>query len=171
VAPEHESSSPYSRQPATDPYPEPTRTLYTPLASLSKIHSDPIFPPTPWSSKWSLSFGLSHQKPIYSPHFRRKSLWGGVGSGAVRGESVLVGGLKGCYWSKTVWRTRELHNYIQTENIKQLRVACSECTSTVYCGCCDNVLQWITLNSSEHMKYFCLLFVQWLWNKCFQDGL
>jgi hypothetical protein len=27
---------------------------------------------------------------------------GGVGSGAVRGESVLVGGLKGCYWWKTV---------------------------------------------------------------------
>jgi hypothetical protein len=28
----------------------------------------------------------------------------------------------------------------QTENIKQLRVACSECTCTVYCGCCGNVL-------------------------------
>jgi hypothetical protein len=27
---------------------------------------------------------------------------GGVGPGAVRGESVLVGGLQGCYWSKTV---------------------------------------------------------------------
>jgi hypothetical protein len=49
----------------------------------------------------------------------------------VRGESVLVGGLQGCYWWKTVWRTRELHYYIQTENIKQLRVACSECTCTV----------------------------------------
>jgi hypothetical protein len=42
---------------------------------------------------------------------------GGVGSGAVRGESVLVGALKGCYWWKAVWRTRELHCYIQTENI------------------------------------------------------
>jgi hypothetical protein len=38
----------------------------------------------------------------YSPHFTRKSLRGGVGSGAVLGESVLVGGLKGCYWWKTV---------------------------------------------------------------------
>jgi hypothetical protein len=42
----------------------------------------------------------------YSPHFTRKSLpdWGGVvvGSGAVRGESVRVGGIKGCYWWKTV---------------------------------------------------------------------
>jgi hypothetical protein len=37
----------------------------------------------------------------YSPHFRRKSLRG-VGSSAVRGESVLVGGLKCCYWWKTV---------------------------------------------------------------------
>jgi hypothetical protein len=100
----------------------------------------------------------------------RKSLRGGVGSGAVRGESVLVGVLKGCYWWKTVWRTRELHCYIQTENIKQWRVACSECTCTVYCGCCDNVLHWITLNSSEYMKAYCLLFVQWLWNKCFKDG-
>jgi hypothetical protein len=27
---------------------------------------------------------------------------GGVGSDAVLGESVLVSGLKGCYWSKTV---------------------------------------------------------------------
>jgi hypothetical protein len=27
---------------------------------------------------------------------------GGVGSGAVQGESLLVGELKGCYWWKTV---------------------------------------------------------------------
>jgi hypothetical protein len=87
-------------------------------------------------------------------------LWCGAG------ECVLVGGLKGCYWSKTVWRIRELHCYIQTENIYQLRVACSECTCTVYCGCCDNVLHWITLNSPEPMKDFCLLFV--LWNKSFR---
>jgi hypothetical protein len=33
------------------------------------------------------------------------------------GGCVLVVGLKGCYWWKTVWRTRELHCYIQTENI------------------------------------------------------
>jgi hypothetical protein len=100
----------------------------------------------------------------------RESPCGGGGSGAVRGESLLVGGLKGCYWWKTVWRIRELHCYIQTENIKQLRVACSECTFTVYCACCDNVLIWITLKSSERMKAYCLLFVQWLWSKCFQDG-
>jgi hypothetical protein len=71
---------------------------------------------------------------VHSPHFTRRSLRGGGGSGggAVRVESVLVGGLKGCCWWKTVWRTSELHYYIQTENIiKQLRVACSECTCTV----------------------------------------
>jgi hypothetical protein len=106
----------------------------------------------------------------YSPHFTRKSLRGVVGSGAVRGESVLAGGLKGCYWWKSVWRTKELHYYIQTENIKQLRAACSECTFTVSGACCDIILHWITLNSSEHKKDLCLLFVQWLWNKCFQDG-
>jgi hypothetical protein len=39
---------------------------------------------------------------VYHQHFTRKSLREGVGSGAVRGESVLVGGLKGCYWWKTV---------------------------------------------------------------------
>jgi hypothetical protein len=35
------------------------------------------------------------------PHFTRNSMRGG-GSGSVRGESLLVGGLKGCYWWKTV---------------------------------------------------------------------
>jgi hypothetical protein len=53
-----------------------------------------------------------------------------------------------------------------TGGCKQLRVTCSECTFTMYCACCGNV----TLNSSEHMKTYRLLFVQWQWNKCFQDG-
>jgi hypothetical protein len=30
--------------------------IYTPPANLPKIHSDPILPSKPWSSKWSLSF-------------------------------------------------------------------------------------------------------------------
>jgi hypothetical protein len=42
----------------------------------------------------------SHSK--YSPHFTRKSLRGCVRSGALRGGCVMVGGLKGCYWWKTV---------------------------------------------------------------------
>jgi hypothetical protein len=109
----------------------------------------------------SFSSAVSRDHTRYSPHFTRKSLRGGVGSGVVRGECVLVGWLKGYYWWKTVWRIRELHCYIQTENIKQLRVACSEFTFTVYCVWYGNVLHWITLNSSEHMKAYCLLFVQW----------
>jgi hypothetical protein len=108
---------------------------------------------------------LSTQRAIVQSAFHEKVPAGGAGSGAFRGESLLAGGLKGCYWWKTEWRTRELHCYIQTENIKQLRVACSECTFTVYCGCCDNVLHWITLKWSEHMKAYCLLSVQWLWKK------
>jgi hypothetical protein len=41
------------------------------------------------------SVALCELLDIYSQHFMRKSLRGGVGSGAVRGESVLVGRLKG----------------------------------------------------------------------------
>jgi hypothetical protein len=41
--------------------------IYTPIANLPKIYSDPIFPSTPWSSKWPLSFRLSHQNSVYIP--------------------------------------------------------------------------------------------------------
>jgi hypothetical protein len=40
---------------------------YTPPANLHKIHSDPILPSMPWSSKWSLSFWLSHLNLVHSP--------------------------------------------------------------------------------------------------------
>jgi hypothetical protein len=36
-----------------------------PPANLPKIHSDPIFQPTPWSSHLSFSFGLSHQNIVH----------------------------------------------------------------------------------------------------------
>jgi hypothetical protein len=61
VAQEPEGSSPHSQQPATGPCPEPVDSNPHPEAKLPKIHSDPIFPPTPWSDEWVLSFGLSHQ--------------------------------------------------------------------------------------------------------------
>jgi hypothetical protein len=61
VAPEPEGSSPYSHQPATGPYPEPTE----PTPYLPKIHSDLILPSTPWSSEWSISFWLSHQNLVH----------------------------------------------------------------------------------------------------------
>jgi hypothetical protein len=60
--------------------------------------------------------------------------------------------LRGAGGMRTIRWTRGLllvggtthHSYTQTENIKQLRVACSECTCTVFCGCCDNILDSIT---------------------------
>jgi hypothetical protein len=35
--------------------------LYIPPAILPKIYSEPVILSVPWSSEWSLSFGLSHQ--------------------------------------------------------------------------------------------------------------
>jgi hypothetical protein len=64
VAPEPEGSLPYLQEPATGPYTELTgSTLHSPSQSL---HSDPILPSTPWFSKWSLSFWLSHQSTTLS---------------------------------------------------------------------------------------------------------
>jgi hypothetical protein len=72
VAPEPAGSSPYSQQPTTGPYPEPTAPI---------LHPQPIFlrsiliPSTPWSSEWSISFGLSHQNSfLSSPIGNRGSL-------------------------------------------------------------------------------------------------
>jgi hypothetical protein len=39
--------------------------IHTPQASLPKIHSNPIFPPTPWSSKSSPSLGISPPNLVY----------------------------------------------------------------------------------------------------------
>jgi hypothetical protein len=38
------------------------RIQFTPWANLTKIQSYPILPSTPWSSEWSLSFGLPDEK-------------------------------------------------------------------------------------------------------------
>jgi hypothetical protein len=61
VAQEPVGSSPHSQEPATGPYPGLAESSPHPQASLPKIHSDPILPPTPWSSEWSVSFELSHK--------------------------------------------------------------------------------------------------------------
>jgi hypothetical protein len=54
MAPEPEGSSRYSQEPATGPYPEPTKsTLHIP-PTLLKFHSDPILPSKPRS--WSELF-------------------------------------------------------------------------------------------------------------------
>jgi hypothetical protein len=65
VAQEPGGSSPHSQQPATGPCPEPVESNPHPQASLPKIHLDPILPPTPWSSKWSLSSGFP-TKTLYT---------------------------------------------------------------------------------------------------------
>jgi hypothetical protein len=67
MAPEPEGSSLYLRKTTISPYPEPTGSTLQPPANLPKIHSDPILPTMPWSSKWSLSIGVSHQNPIHFP--------------------------------------------------------------------------------------------------------
>jgi hypothetical protein len=64
VAPEPEGSSPHSQEPATSPSPEPGESTPYPPTNLPKFHFDPILPSTPWSLKWSFSFGLSHQNPV-----------------------------------------------------------------------------------------------------------
>jgi hypothetical protein len=67
MEPEPEGSSPYLQAPATGPW--IVSTTPHPV-SLPKIHSDLIFPPMPWYSKWSLSFGLSQQNPT---QFRKEN--------------------------------------------------------------------------------------------------
>jgi hypothetical protein len=67
MAPEPKGSLPYSQGPATGPYPEPTESTLPHTASLPKIQSEPILPSMSRSSKWSLSFGLSH-KTSYNMH-------------------------------------------------------------------------------------------------------
>jgi hypothetical protein len=59
---EPEGSSPCSQQPSTGSYPEPVRSIHTIPSYLSKIDFNIVHPPTSWSSKWSLSFWLSHQR-------------------------------------------------------------------------------------------------------------
>jgi hypothetical protein len=65
VAPEPKGSSPHSQEPANDPYPKPGESIPTPSSNLPMARFDPILPSTPWSSKWSFSFGLSHQNPVH----------------------------------------------------------------------------------------------------------
>jgi hypothetical protein len=56
--------STYNSQPPV-PILSQSNPIHTPQANLPKIHSDPIFLPTPWSSNWSLSFGLSRQNLVH----------------------------------------------------------------------------------------------------------
>jgi hypothetical protein len=82
------------------------------------------------------------------------------------GECSLPGGLEGCLWWEALC-SRELDCYTQAKNMEQLRDGCSECIFTVYCGCCDNILEWITcdlkmLSVRKHMIACTMLFVHLL---------
>jgi hypothetical protein len=109
-----------------------------------------------------ISYMQYKNKAKYSPPASRKSLrWNGC-SGAVYGGCLLSGGLEGCYW----WEVQHARvTLLHTDRtLKQLRVACRECTCTVFCGCCDNILHLFTgdLNMPgvcKHVKGYCLSFV------------
>jgi hypothetical protein len=53
-----EGSLPHSQELSTGPHPEPDQ---------SSSHHPIIYPPTSWSSYWSLSIGLSHPYPVRVP--------------------------------------------------------------------------------------------------------
>jgi hypothetical protein len=70
VAPEPEGSSPYSQQPITSPYPEPTgATLHSPLHSPSQSPRDTFWshPPIYGVVFQVVSFWLSHQNLLHIP--------------------------------------------------------------------------------------------------------
>jgi hypothetical protein len=105
---------------------------------------------------------INNVKWEYSPPAGRKSLWCDGSSGAVQGECLLLGGIEGCSWCE-VWHVRETRYYTQTVNLKQLSVACSECTFSVFCRCFNSILRLVTGNLKlrsvhKHTKAYCLLF-------------
>jgi hypothetical protein len=69
----------------------------------------------------------------YSPPAKRKPIWDDE-SGAVQRECLLSGGLEGYCWWK-ISPTRLLYRYTKAENVRRLRVACSECMFTVFWEC------------------------------------
>jgi hypothetical protein len=62
MAQEPEDSSPHLQALANSPYPELVESSPQPPAYLPKIHSDPILPPTPWSSECDL---LRRNRPSF----------------------------------------------------------------------------------------------------------
>jgi hypothetical protein len=98
---------------------------------------------TPLNTDWKHE---AVKSGMYSPLARRKSLWGDGGFGVLLGECLLP----------------VLHQRVTPLNTDwKHEAACTECTSTVFCMCCDNVLHLITgglmmLSVCKHMKACCL---------------
>ena len=70
---ECEGSLPHTQVPATCPYPVPARSSPNPTSYFLKIHLNIILPSTSGSLRWSLSFRLPYQNPVYAsplPHTR-----------------------------------------------------------------------------------------------------
>jgi hypothetical protein len=65
---EPEGSLPCTQQPATGPYPQPDESSPHIPPYLRMFHSNIIFPSTPRSSKWSLSFRRSKQYRARNSH-------------------------------------------------------------------------------------------------------
>ena len=63
---ETESSLQQSQLSANCPYPEPARSIPYPNFALLKIQINIILPSASGSSKWSPSFKLPHQNPVYA---------------------------------------------------------------------------------------------------------
>jgi hypothetical protein len=84
--------------------------------------------PVAYYISWPSHFHWFDPTNNINPATTRKFLRWGDCSDAVQGECILPGGLEGdCWWE--VWRA--IDTTTQTENIKQLRVACSECAFSV----------------------------------------
>jgi hypothetical protein len=103
---------------------------------------------------------------LHCPQTTKKNPADYGGFDAVIGECLISCGLESCYWWE-VRHARGLQHHTQFGNIKQLRVACSERNFTVYCGCSDNILHWLTgdlkmSSKSKHMNAYCLLSVHLL---------
>jgi hypothetical protein len=88
VAQEPEGSSPHSQQPATGPCPETVETNPHPQANIPKIHSDPIFPSTPWSSQDKYTTGT--ESVIRNPWDQTRS-----GNRNISDFGMVVRGIRG----------------------------------------------------------------------------
>jgi hypothetical protein len=61
---------------------------------------------------WNRNLGQSNRATYRQSKWTTVRISGESPTGAVRVDSLLVGGLQGCYWWETVWRTLACQSYI-----------------------------------------------------------